>query len=179
MKVSSGGANPFTLNNVFTITNNTAWVEVGHELAEAKELQWGISGTASVTAHVLGLPMSFGGITLSKIVTVKGFGGLKDVDVKAFTMDQSTEDMVRVKVIASVWNPSYTMIAPVGELFFDMSYKGAHMGTLKTDGEVNMTRGWSPMTMSGDFKPGEDPRTKALTDELMSNYLLGVPNNVT
>jgi len=178
-EVSSGDNNPFDVDSTFHITNDSVWVQVGHALARSPTIDWSVAGTASVTAHVLGFPMSFSGIPFEKTVSVKGFDGLKKVNVTTFRMNESTPEEVVLTVDALVWNPSYTALAPVGELYFNMSYQGIIVGWLKTVGSVDIIRGWSPMSMTGRFHPHDDPATHKLVDSLMSKYLQGIPTEVT
>lgn len=178
-EVSSGDDNPFDVDSTFHITNDTAWIRVGRALANSSLLNWSVAGMASVTAHILGFPMTFSDIPFAKQVVVKGFDGLRTVNVTTFRMNESTPEAVILNVDVLVWNPSYTAISPIGELYFNMSFKGIQVGWLRSTGSVDMLRGWSPMSLTGQFHPHQDKATNAVVNELMSNYLQGIPTTVT
>ena len=70
--------------------DEATWELCGKAIAQLPELEWGVKGTATVTATVAGVSSTFSGINFDKTVTVSGFNNLKHVNIESFTMANST-----------------------------------------------------------------------------------------
>mmetsp|Transcript_108674 Transcript_108674/g.316152 ORF Transcript_108674/g.316152 Transcript_108674/m.316152 type:complete len:1203 (+) Transcript_108674:260-3868(+) len=191
MSVTAGKDNHRSIvNQKFTIKDLEAWDEFSAALLQESVVPWKLDATATVSAKVMGLPMSFSGVPFKKTVPMQCFDGLQKVRMAVFDMGQSTEDQVTMAMAVCVWNPSYIALEPLGDLFFAVDYQGDFMGNVTAfDAKMHVTTteqspqlcqqygatGWNAISMTGNLDP--DSHEKA--DELVSRYLGGLDSNVT
>lgn len=191
MSVTAGKNNRRSIHEQkFTIKDLEAWDEFSAALLQEKQVPWKLDATATVSAKVLGLPMSFSGVPFKKTIPMQCFDGLQQVRMAVFDMGQSTEEQVTMAMAVCVWNPSYIALEPLGDLFFAVDYQGDFMGNVTAyNAKMHVTvnepspslcqqygaTGWNAISMTGNLDP--DDHDKA--DELVSRYLGGLDSNVT
>ncbi|KAJ3066207.1 hypothetical protein HDU98_010480 [Podochytrium sp. JEL0797] len=131
-----------SLNTTFSILNATNMGLFSIDMIHADSFSWLLTGPASATA----LGFTFNNLHLNKVVTINGFGGLKNVVVQGFTPSAGPNNALGISVQTAITNPSNITI-DMGDLYFTFK-----MGTGDANMEatnVTMKGGLNQLSMNG------------------------------
>ncbi|KAI8620899.1 hypothetical protein BC830DRAFT_1225035 [Chytriomyces sp. MP71] len=146
--ISVGGGIPksgvIQLETQFNIYDPKAMSEFADYLIHAESFNWLLQGSASATAFGF---ITFNGLFLSKMVSLKAFNGLKDVSIQSFAASAGP-DSKSVGLVANTLlvNPSDISIE-MGDLFFTFML-GDGPGTLHASA-VTLASGSNTLSMNG------------------------------
>lgn len=168
--LSTGGDTGFATSALMEIADMSTFNQFGQDMIHAHSLSWRLSG--STVVGVLGLSYS---IKFDKVVAIPAFDGLKHVNIEAFDLASSNETNINTRLNVSIFNPSVISIVPIGLLHMDIMYKGSRIAMAHTTERVNMDVGANYLMMEGTVLP----QNISLFEEVIGNYLRGLPCNVT
>ncbi|ELR17784.1 uncharacterized protein ACA1_066050 [Acanthamoeba castellanii str. Neff] len=175
--LSTGGDTGFATSALMEIADMSTFNQFGQDMIHAHSLSWRLSG--STVVGVLGLSYS---IKFDKVVAIpvgtvtyrrtslQAFDGLKHVNIEAFDLASSNETNINTRLNVSIFNPSVISI-----LHMDIMYKGSRIAMAHTTERVNMDVGANYLMMEGTVLP----QNISLFEEVIGNYLRGLPCNVT
>ncbi|KAJ3347838.1 hypothetical protein HDU83_001789 [Entophlyctis luteolus] len=112
-------------------------------MIHASSFSWLLSGTASAQA----LGMTFNNLNLAKVVTLEGFGGLKNVTVEGFTPSAGANNALAIMVETGIVNPSNITIE-MGDMYFTFDL-GTGVGSMEAV-NITMKGGFNDLTMNGE-----------------------------
>ncbi|KAI8618190.1 hypothetical protein BC830DRAFT_17744 [Chytriomyces sp. MP71] len=156
------------LDTTMKISDTTAMGQFATFMINGDAFSWKLVGGA--TAQAFGL--SFTGLTLSKIVNLKGFGGLRNPSVTSFNLPDSDATGIHVVTGAAINNPS-TITINMGNMNFDMQFNNQSVGSL-TAQNVIMAPGTNNVNMDGRLKSSNSQ----LLSSMMTQFLTGGGLNV-
>ncbi|KAJ3205449.1 hypothetical protein HDU67_008831 [Dinochytrium kinnereticum] len=138
-------------DNTVSITNAEGMALFSTFLIKGSEFSWRLIGAPSATA----LGLSFKNLKMNKIVTMKGFSGLKDVVIKSFNLPDSDPIRgIRLTTQTQLINPAQISIE-LGDLFFDSYFKNERLGDLSGTG-ITLRPGVNDLVLSGRLVPLND-----------------------
>ncbi|KAI8850001.1 hypothetical protein BC829DRAFT_488967 [Chytridium lagenaria] len=95
-------------------------------LIAGAEFSWRLVGVPQATA----LGLTFKNLKMNKVVTMKGFSGLKEVTIKEFNLPDSDPTRgIRLITNTTLVNPAQITME-LGDLYFDSYFKGQKLGDL-------------------------------------------------
>ncbi|KAJ3346764.1 hypothetical protein HDU83_002662 [Entophlyctis luteolus] len=136
----SGG---IALATSFQITSADNMGLFAVDMIHASSFSWLLTGTA--TAQALG--MTFNNLNLAKVVTLDGFGGLKNVTVEGFTPSAGANNALAIVVETGIINPSNISIE-MGDMYFTFDL-GTGVGSMEA-ANITMKGGFNDLTMNGE-----------------------------
>jgi hypothetical protein len=139
-------------------------------MMSAPSFSWRLKGSA--TASAFGL--TFSGLSLDKVMTMKGFGGFKNVTIDKFDLPSSDPTQgIAVNSISTLFNPS-TVSMDTGAISLQVQYKGSSVGSL-TASNVTIAPGANSMKLDGFLKTND---MNALSD-MFSLFVGGTTSSLT
>ncbi|KAJ3131312.1 hypothetical protein HK100_006524 [Physocladia obscura] len=141
---ANGGFGNVSLDTLFLVTDAAAFGKFATYMIQGTVWVWRLTGSATV--HALGITMN--GLSLDKTITMAGFGGLTNAQVKGFDAGPAPGDEVAVNVTTGIFNPSEITI-DMGDCFFDFVLGNGH-GNMSAS-NVIITPGTNLLTLTGDI----------------------------
>ncbi|KAJ3060209.1 hypothetical protein HDU98_003786 [Podochytrium sp. JEL0797] len=139
---SNPKSGPMSLNTTFNVVNETNMGLFSIALLQDDSFSWLISSSASVTT----MSHTYYGLNLNKVVTINGFGGLKQAVVKSMTPSPGANGALDIAVETDIANPSEITIE-MGDVFFSFALGGG-TGILESPG-LTMIPGLNKINATG------------------------------
>eukprot|EP00002_Diphylleia_rotans_P003357 TRINITY_DN1229_c0_g1_i5.p1 TRINITY_DN1229_c0_g1~~TRINITY_DN1229_c0_g1_i5.p1 ORF type:complete len:1091 (-),score=250.98 TRINITY_DN1229_c0_g1_i5:266-3538(-) len=158
----------FNIDELFQITDMTLFDQFVRATIYESFVTWRLVGDAKLTASIIGIPITFEGIDFDKTSTLTAFNSFPNVELLVFDLTKSNATHINVDMQVNMYNPAVLNIDPLGNLEFDIVYKGARMGTLFAE-NVSVYMGPNILSMAGSIIPDD----MDVADELFSRYLRG------
>ncbi|KAJ9072548.1 hypothetical protein DSO57_1026401 [Entomophthora muscae] len=165
---------PFSPNHIgvelnVQIDNECVFSSFAGQLIESDSMVLQLTGDVTILAFGI-FPIH--NLKLDKSCPVKGMKGLKEMDVKDVFVCDGTEDYLLMKINCSMFNPA-DMDTDLGNVNFNMYYKGHHAGTVSIP-DMKMGSGKNNVVALGFFRP--DLRSEMAVKacyELLDRYIAG------
>ncbi|KAI8616133.1 hypothetical protein BC830DRAFT_1119404 [Chytriomyces sp. MP71] len=152
-----------TLATTFHIIDQLNMVDFATYMINCESFSWLLVGDA--TAMAFGL--SFGGLALSKVFTLRGFNSLPNPNIVAFDLPNSDASGIHILTTALAINPS-TITIDLGSIDFSMMYDGIDIGYLSAP-NVLLSPGVNSLRFDGRMKTANTAKLSTL----MSTFLTG------
>ncbi|KAF9544267.1 hypothetical protein EC957_012230 [Mortierella hygrophila] len=145
---------------------------VGYTL-QTESFDWEVTAT-NMTVIAMGAPIP--GIHMTKKVTLKGFNGLKDLQIEKYDLPSNDPDGIHIVLTASLPNPSNIGIE-MGTVEFSNEFQGQEIGFVKTAGLALQPSGTTPIALEGTLtKQTSEAGLQALGDMFRLALNGGSPN---
>ncbi|KAJ3385371.1 hypothetical protein HDU80_000693 [Chytriomyces hyalinus] len=151
------------LSTTFQVTDSSNMADFATYMIQGTAFSWRLSGEATANAFGLDIP----NLSLSKVVTLNGFNGLPNPNIKSFDLPNSDSNGIHVVTTAEVSNPS-TITIDIGSAAFDLMYNGVVIGALGSSNTV-LVPGANSLNLDGRMKSGDS----SLLSGLFTTFLTG------
>ncbi|KAJ3253976.1 hypothetical protein HDU77_004311 [Chytriomyces hyalinus] len=151
------------LSTTFQVTDSSNMADFATYMIQGMAFSWRLSGEATANAFGLDIP----NLSLSKVVTLNGFNGLPNPNIKSFDLPNSDSNGIHVVTTAEVSNPS-TITIDIGSAAFDLMYNGVVIGALGSSNTV-LVPGANSLNLDGRMKSGDS----SLLSGLFTTFLTG------
>lgn len=163
----------------FHVMDAASWQNCLQQIVRNKQVRLQLKSTVSVKA----VGTTFQDVSFDNKVTIAGMDGLRDAQITALDLSNSTLTELVMHADLCVKNPSSISVSNLGDFDFALFYNGSFMGNVSTqDAQLAVTRndvsdsscrqlgdGYNFFKLAGVLQPVNHSGA----DDLMSCYLLG------
>ncbi|KAJ3334925.1 hypothetical protein HDU93_007055, partial [Gonapodya sp. JEL0774] len=168
----SGGA---TINSTADakIVDAEAFAAFTKQMLITESFDWRLQGAVSATA----LGLTFNNLILDKVVTLKGFNGLKNVTILSFDLPTSDANGITLNIRANLVNPSPIGVE-MGDMTFNVTLNGSTVGT-STSKNTYIRTGDNTLAMNGSIIPVTSALQQNLLTQMFTFFLAGQSSSLT
>jgi hypothetical protein len=168
----TGRSHDLSIQGSARIIDTSLFTEMGIALFSDPEANISLLGEVHLLAKVFGINWQLTTL-LNKTFNIQGLGGNLSANVDNFDIEVLSSGLLRAKIQATLPNPSRIMISPLGDLHLDFSYQDATLGRALAP-HVSLLPGNNTLDLQCILNP--PPEYIPLLNDLLSNYLMGVPS---
>lgn len=156
-------------SSVFHVANNVTFTAFSSDMVRLPSVDWHLEAECSLTAHMLGMSATLNGLKFIKDVQLTGLNGLRELKVLSSDPTLSDASGIKMGVQTLLTNPSIIEISPMGDLLFDIYYKGQNLGIMKSL-DAELLHGDNRLNMTGYINPANpnDPKVTEVLSTMMA-----------
>ncbi|CAF1438102.1 unnamed protein product, partial [Didymodactylos carnosus] len=169
---TSGKSSISIIDTQFSVTNIKAFNSFVRDLIFEQKVQWYLTAKANIQPISSSMP-HYPDIPFEKQVTIQALNGLKDVQLKTFSLENSTEKQINLDLLIQIDNPSiFTM--DLGYLTFSLEFMSRKLGVVQSIEHVILVPKENLIPLKGQLRPTN------MNDahELIQNFLTNKPTEV-
>jgi hypothetical protein len=152
------------LNGTAAVLNQTAFVEFNQDLTR----NINVTTIFKLDSQVQALGLTIGPVKIDLEIVLPGFDGLKNTTISDVDISHSTSDEIILYSTMTTYNPTFTTISPLGDLYFGLYYQDAFMGPVVVS-NASLAPGANVLHTKAIIKPDN----LTIAGEMMSLYFAG------